>query len=70
MDTHTDAYHKEYRIKEAVKGKKSLVVTFPYEVVDREARKRNLTIHEFLERFIAVAQYNSFDGVHYTFKEI
>ncbi|MBA7554733.1 hypothetical protein ES705_47364 [subsurface metagenome] len=39
-------------------------------VIEREAERRGLTIGEFLEQFKAVAQYNSFEGVLYTFEEI
>ena len=65
-----DALRKECRIRFNVKGKKSLIVRFPYEVVEREARKKGLTVDEFLEKFQAIAQYDSFDGVHYTFEPI
>lgn len=64
-----DSIQKRYDITISVKGIKSLKVTFPYEVVDREARKRNLSIEEFLEQYQAVAHYDNFDGVLYTFDE-
>lgn len=54
----------------AVDGRRSIKVTFPYEVVEREAQKHTLTVEEFLKRFQAVAQYDNFEGVHYTFEEI
>lgn len=65
-----DALHKRYQIRFNVKGRKSLVVAFPYEVVERESRKQGMTVNQFIENFQAVAQYDSFDGVHYTFEEI
>jgi len=65
-----EGYRKEYLIRMPVEGRKSFVVTLPYEVVEREARKRQLTIPEFIERFQVVATYNNFEGVHYTFEEI
>lgn len=46
------------------------VVSIPRVVIEREAEKHRLTIEEFREQFRAVAQFNSFDGVHYTFEEI
>ncbi len=63
-------YRKFYRLRVAVPGRKSIEVTFPYEVVEKEARSRNLTIDEFMNSFHAVAEYNGFDGVVYKFKEI
>ncbi len=69
MKTH-DALRQECRIRFNVRGRKSLIVRFPYEVVEREARKQGITIDEFLEQFQAVAQYDSFDGVHYIFEPI
>lgn len=64
-----DSLRKQYRLRIAIPGKKSVEVTFPYEVVEREARKRALTIFEFLEQYMAVAHYDNFDGVLYTFEK-
>lgn len=63
-------YRKIYRVRIPVPDRKSVEVTFPYEVVEREARSRGLTVPEFLERFQAVAEYDNFSGVVYTFEEI
>ncbi|MBA7568953.1 hypothetical protein ES708_10690 [subsurface metagenome] len=63
-------YRKTYRLRIAIPGRKSIEVTFPYEVVEREARKRKLTIDEFLNRFQAVCEYDNFEGVFYKFQEI
>ena len=63
-------YRKTYRLRTAVPGRKCIEVTFPYEVVEREARTRDLTIEQFLKRFQAVVEYDSFKGVIYTFEEI
>ena len=63
-------YRKTYRLRTAVPGKKSVEVTFPYEVVEREARARGLTIDEFLRRFHAIAEFDNFDGVIYRFEQI
>jgi hypothetical protein len=71
MSNNLDAYQKKYKLRLAQGNRKnSLEVTFPYEVVDKEARKRGLTIDEFITRFQAIAQYNGFEGVMYTFEEI
>ncbi len=63
-------YRKTYRLRTAVPGRKSIEVTFPYEVVEKEARSKGLTISEFLDRFQAIAEYDNFDGVRYTLQEI
>ncbi len=61
-------YKKEYRLKVLVKGRKSINVTMPYEVITREAEKHGLCVDEFISKFIVIAEYNNFDGVRYTFK--
>jgi len=63
-------YRKTYRLRTAVPGRKTIEVTFPYEVVEKEARSKGLTIGEFLARFQAVVEYDNFKGVVYTFEEI
>ena len=65
-----DALRQHYRITINVKGKKSLRVGIPYEVVEREARRKGLTVEEFLETHQAVANYDSFDGVLYQFEPV
>jgi len=70
MATELNGYRKIYRLRVAQLGAKSIEVTFPYEVVDREARKHGLNIHEFLKQFHVVAEFDNFEGVHYTFKEM
>ena len=64
-----DALRKEYQIRVPVDGRKSFIVTMPYEIVEREARRRGLSLTEFLEKYQAVAHYDNFDGVIYTFEE-
>ena len=63
-------YRKVYRLRVTVPGRKSIAVTFPFEVVEREARSRGLTIDEFLNSFQAIAEYDNFPGVRYTFEPI
>ena len=64
-----EGYRKVYNIRLAQGDrKKSVEVTFPYEVIEREARKRGLTIEQFVEKFQTVATYNNFSGVLYTFE--
>lgn len=63
-------YQKTYRLRIAMPGRKSIEVTFPYEVVEKEARSKGLTVDEFLNRFQVIAEYDNFDGVMYKFEEI
>lgn len=63
-------YRKTYRLRTAVPGRNSIEVTFPYEVIEREARNKGLTVLEFLKSYHVIAEYNNFEGVIYTFEEI
>lgn len=65
-----DSYQDSYRLQIAVTGRKSIKVTFPYKVVEREARKLGLSVTEFLKQYCAIARYNDFSGVVYTFERI
>ncbi len=65
-----DAYRKRYKMRALGEGGLNIVVSIPRVVIEREAEKHGLTITEFLEQFKAVAQYDNFEGVHYTFEEI
>jgi hypothetical protein len=67
-DQLNSSLRKQYKLRMAIPGTKTVEVTFPYEVVEREARKHNLTVQEFLAQYIAVAQYDNFDGVFYSFE--
>lgn len=69
MTTDSIGYRKTYTIHRVNHDKNTLKVTFPYPVVEREARRRGLTVEQFLVKFKARAEYNGFDGVHYTFIE-
>jgi len=62
-------YRIKYNIRKCQPTKNSLEVTFPYQVVEREARLRGLTVVEFRKQFVAVAEFNGFRGVQYTFAE-
>ena len=65
-----DAYQRSYRLRMAQPGAKSLEVTFPYEVVEREARRNGLSVDDFVKQFQVVAHFNSIAGVVYTFERI
>lgn len=64
------ALRRPYKLRMAIPGSKTVEVTFPYEVVEREARKYDLSIKEFLKLFTAVAHYDNFDGVFYSFERV
>ena len=58
-------YQKRYHIRRAVPGTKSLIVAFPYEVVERKARELNMSVDDFLESYSAIVEYDH-DFIHYT----
>lgn len=66
----TDSYRKKYTIRVPVTGSKSFIVTLPYEIVEREARKRGMAVEDFIAKYQVVAQYDNFDGVYYSFEPI
>jgi len=68
--TGTVGYRKEYKLRKLVPGKRYISVGLPYVIVEREATNRGMTVDEFIESFIVVAEYDNFDGVRYTFKEV
>jgi hypothetical protein len=65
-----DAYTKRYKIRLMGTGNATTVATIPPLVIQKEARRRGITIAEFVKRFGVEAAFNSFEGVHYTFVEI
>jgi hypothetical protein len=62
-------YRKEYKMRRMVKDRNYISVTMPYEVVQRQADILGISVSDFVDRFVVVAEYNSFDGVRYTFKD-
>lgn len=63
-----DTYKKRYKMRTLGEDGLNIVVSIPRIVIEREAEKREITIGEFLERFRAIARFDNFDGVHYTFE--
>ena len=63
-----DALRKTYKIRRNVPGRDSVVVAMPFEVIEREARRLGLSVDEFIKTHQAVAEYDNFDGVRYTFQ--
>lgn len=64
-----DAYRKRYKMRALGPDGLNTVVSIPRVVIEREAEKHRLTVEEFRQQFRAVAQFDNFDGVHYTFEE-
>jgi len=64
-----DSYKRRYKMRAVGENSLNIVVSIPRVVIGREAEKRGLTVGEFLEQFKAVAQFDNFDGVLYTFKK-
>lgn len=62
-------YKKTYKIRRAIPGRNYITTGIPYEVIEREAAKRELSVDEFISQYVVIAEYNNFDGIHYTFKE-
>jgi hypothetical protein len=65
-----DAYKRRYKMRALGQDGLNIVVSIPRMVIEREADKRGLTISKFVEQFKAVAQFDNFEGVIYTFEEI
>ncbi len=65
-----DAYKRRYKMRSLGEDGLNIVVSIPRVVIEREAEKRGLTIRGFLEQFRAVAQFDNFEGVVYTFEGI
>lgn len=61
-------YKQVYKMRQLVKGAKHITVAIPYQVIERQATIHGLTVEEFIVKYEAVAEYNGFDGVHYTFQ--
>ncbi len=64
------SYRKLYKLRKLMPNLKYIVAGIPYEVIEREATLRNLTVDEFIEKYEVVAEYDNFDGVRQTFREI
>ena len=61
-------YRKTYKIRQISEKMPVYELTLPRIIVEREARKHGLSVEAFLKQFVAVAQFNSIEGVHYTFE--
>lgn len=66
----TIGYRKEYKMRRLVPGRNYISVAMPYEVIERQATIAGVTVEQFIESHIVVAEYDNFDGVRYTFKRV
>jgi len=69
LDTNR-TYKKRYRLNIVGKFGYTTTVAIPPEVINLKAEQAGLTPDEFIRRYQAVAQYDNFEGVVYTFEEI
>jgi hypothetical protein len=60
-------FRKRYRVRRPIPGKESLEVTFPFEFAEREARRRGITVDEFIKHFVTEVEFNGAPSVTYTF---
>ena len=65
-----DSYKRRYKMRMVGADGMNIVVSIPRVVIQREAERHALTIEKFLERFKAVAHYDNFQGVRYTFEKV
>lgn len=65
-----DSYKKRYKMRAIGQDGLNIVVSIPRVVIEREAERHELTIEGFLKQFKAIAHFDSFDGVRYTFEKI
>ena len=63
------AYEIKFKLRRAQPKKKSLEVTFPWGVVEKEAKSHGLTVDQFIKEYRVIAQFNGFQGVRYIFKK-
>lgn len=63
-----DLFIKTYKIRQPMKGRHSVQTTIPIEAFEREARRRNMTFQEAVDKLVAVWRYNHFYGLHLTFE--
>lgn len=57
-----DTYRKTYRMQVTGAGGKTIRTSVPCEVVEKEARRRNMTIREFITKFRVEWLFNGFEG--------
>jgi len=63
----TENYQKTYKMRQQGEGGLNVVVSIPPEIIEKEARKRGITIDDFVKQFRVIACFNGFEGVLYRF---
>jgi len=61
-----EALSDRYKIRKAGKGT-TLESCIPYKAIEREARRRGMSVEEFLDTHEAEFLYNDFSGLHIRF---
>ena len=64
------SYKKRYRMNIVGQDGATTTVAIPPEVIDRKAEELGLSAEEFVKSHKAVAHYDNFDGVFYTFERV
>lgn len=62
-----NTYQKTYKMRQQGDRGMNVVVSIPPEIIEKEARIRNLTVDEFIQKFRVIANFNGFEGVLYKF---
>lgn len=62
-----DTLRRTYRLRPTGREGTALETTIPREVVEREARRNNMAVDEFVKKFDVAWFFDSFDGMHLTF---
>lgn len=62
-----DVYQKTYKMRQQGREGQNIVVSIPPEIIEKEARKRGLSIDAFVQQFRVIANFNGFEGVLYKF---
>lgn len=65
-----NTYKRRYKMRSQGQDGLNTVVSMPRVVIEREATRKGLTVEEFIKHYRAVALYNSFSGIFYTFEEV
>ena len=63
-------YKKRYKMNVVGKDGATTTVAIPPEVIDRKAEEFGSRPEEFIRCYKAVAHYDNFDGVFYTFERV
>jgi hypothetical protein len=66
--TDKETYKKRYKMNTVGKGGQTTTVAIPPEVIEKKATEVGLSPEEFTKQYHAIAQFNGFEGVLYTFE--